>query len=323
MTSGRVELAVLGAGVMGSNHVRVARGLRDAVVRIVSDPDEDRGRALAASAGAEYIRDPARAVESADAVIVAAPTSAHESLALAAIGAGRPVLVEKPLAPSPEVAERIVDAARGRQVPLMVGHVERFNPVVLELDHHRDGLRHVDATRLSPFNPRVADDVVSDLMIHDLDILLALRDEKIAVVEAVGGSHRTDRLDVVAAIVGFESGTTASLTASRIAQDKIRALRLTLDDRVVECDLVRQVLTVHRMSQSEFLSEAGIRYRQSGVVEIPFLEHRGEPLYLELEHFVGCVIDNLTPRTSGESALRTLRLVERVSQAALKRTSKN
>jgi predicted dehydrogenase len=307
-----VDLAIVGAGIMGANHARVVRSIADARVALVVDPDADRARTLAASVGAEWESSVPDNL-AVDAAIVAAPADVHREVALPILAAGVPVLVEKPIAETLDDARALVDAAAASDVILMVGHVEQFNTAVMELDRLLHDVVHVQADRVGPYAGRINESVVLDLMIHDLDIVRRIASSPVEHVSAIGRATRSASADYACALVSFRSGMTATITASRIGQHKIRRLEIVEADDFVSVDLLRQDLTVHRVSHAEFLSAEGAAYRQSGVVEIPFLEHRGEPLALEVQHFVDCVKTSARPRVSGEDALETLALALRVS----------
>ncbi|MCU1451046.1 MAG: oxidoreductase domain protein [Acidimicrobiales bacterium] len=307
-----VDLAIIGAGIMGANHARVARSIADVRVKLVVDPDMERARTLAASVGADW----AQAVPddlAVDAAIVAAPADVHSEVALPILAAGVPVLVEKPIAETLDDARALVDAAAANDVILMVGHVEQFNTAVMELDRLLHDVVHMQADRVGPYAGRVKESVVLDLMIHDLDIVRRIASSPVEDVCAIARSTRSATPDYACALVSFQSGVTATVTASRIGQSKIRRLEIVESDDFVSVDLLRQDVTVHRVSHAEFLSAEGAAYRQSGVIEIPFLERRGEPLALEVQHFVDCVRTSGRPRVSGEDALETLALALRVS----------
>ncbi len=310
-----LDLAIVGAGIMGANHGRIARGLPGVRVAVVVDPDPERGRALAARLDARWCADLGDA-PSFDAAVVAAPTSAHRELGEQLLSDGIPTLIEKPLALNVDDARALVEAARRTDTFLTVGHVEQFNTAVQELDRLLTDVIHIHADRLSPYSPRVQEGVVLDLMIHDLDIVRRISGAPVASVQAMARPTRSDQEDVATAILAFENGVTATLTASRIAQQKIRRLEITERDAFVVADLLRQDVTVHRVSHDEYVSSDGARYRQSGVIEIPFLERRGEPLALELEHFLDCVRKTCEPRVSGEDGLATLELALEVIEAA-------
>jgi predicted dehydrogenase len=311
-----LRLAIVGAGIMGTNHARLAQAVRDASVTHVVDPDIGRANQLAAAVGAEAASDIDGIAEHVDAAIVAVPSDLHHDIGLELMKAGIHVLVEKPLATTIADAEALAEAAEVNGVTLMVGHVERFNPAVLELDRLLSDVVHVSASRISPFSPRIPEDVITDLMIHDLDVVRSIAGCGVVDVECMAMRVHSDTEDLATALLRFENGMTANLTASRVGQQKIRELRITQPDRYVTVDLVRQDVTINRVEHSEFLSSDGARYRQSGVVEIPFLEHQGEPLLLELQEFVRAASTGTTPRVTAAEGVEALRLVARVQAAA-------
>jgi predicted dehydrogenase len=310
-----IRVAVIGAGIMGAHHARVLHQLPSADLALVVDPDEARGKALAQAAGAQYSPDPGDAAELAEAVVVATPNATHAEIAVPLLEAGVDVLVEKPIAPTVADADRLIQAADYNGRILAVGHIERFNPAVLELDRHVEDLLHLELTRIGPFSPRITSDVVLDLMIHVLELALSLAGSEVERVEAVGRRARTDSLDVVTALLQFSNGVTASVTASRVGQTKIRQIELTQRANYVAVDLVRQDVTIHRVNHNEFLSEGGARYKQTGMIEIPFLEH-GEPLALELTDFLKRVKDRQAPRVPGVQGRRALELALAVQASA-------
>jgi predicted dehydrogenase len=311
-----LDLAIIGAGIMGANHARLAQALRDASVTYVIDPDLERATQLAVSVGAKAAGDLGAVVDRVDAAVVAVPSSLHHPVGLELVKAGVHVLVEKPIAPTVIEAEELAEAAEVAGATLMVGHVERFNPAVLELDNLLDDVVHVSASRISPYSARIRESVIADLMIHDLDVVRSIARCDVVDVECMGMEVRSDTIDLASALLRFENGMTASLTASRVGQQKIRELRMTQPDRFVTVDLIRQDVTINRVQHSEFLSSEGARYRQSGVVEIPFLEHQGEPLLLELQEFVRAVTTGTPPRVTATDGVEAVRLVERIEAAA-------
>jgi predicted dehydrogenase len=309
-----VRLAVIGAGIMGANHARVARQLRHARLVAVVDTDVERAAAAAAPTGAWPVASVDEVLGDIDAAVVAVPTPAHLETAVRLAETGIHLLVEKPLARTSAEAAEIVTAAERAGVVLAVGHVERFNAAVAELPTLLDRPVHVAFSRISPYSPRVRDGVVFDLMIHDLDILRWLAGPTTSIDE-VSGVRRAIRgatEDLAAVSVRTADGLTATFTTSRLGQQKVRSVEITQEDSVVVADLVRQDITVHRMTRHEYLSDEGARYRQSSVIEIPFLETRGEPLALELQHFVDCIGSGEAPRVSGDDGVRAVELAERV-----------
>jgi predicted dehydrogenase len=287
-------------------------------IELVAVYDEDRGRAeaLAGRFDAVTVDSLDAIARLADAAVIATPTELHAPIAHQLIAAGVDVLVEKPIAPDVDTAQRLVDAADAAGRVLQIGHVERFNPAILELDTLLEGVVHIEARRYSSYSPRIRDDVVTDLMIHDLDLVAMIAGSPPVDVEAMVQSTRSASADIASALVLFDSGVTATLSASRVGQHKIRHIDITQKDSYVVIDLLRQDVTVQRVDQAEYLSDGGRRFRQVGVVEVPFLEHRGEPLALELAHFADCVRTRKQPRVSGADGVRALDLARRVIAAA-------
>jgi predicted dehydrogenase len=316
MTTTPLRLAVIGAGIMGANHARVALSLPSWQVTAVVDPDQERARRVAATVGANALAHPDELGDDIDAAIVAVPTPFHRSVAVPLLRRGVAVLVEKPMAATVAEAEAIAEAAEVGDAVLMVGHVERFNPAVLDLPGLLGEIVHVTASRISPYSARVAHDVVLDLMIHDLDVVASLVAAPVTDVQAIARTLRSASEDLVTALLGFADGTAATLTASRIGQQKVRDLVVTQPDSVVSVDLLRQAVTINRVDHVEFVDEHGPRYRQTGVVEIPFLEHRGEPLALELREFAAAVAGRRPPSVGATDGVRAVGLVERVLRAA-------
>lgn len=310
-----LRMAIVGAGIMGSNHARLAGVLRDVEVTHIVDPAAEPAEVLARAVGARAVTDVEQVAGEVDLAVVAVPTPYHLEAALPLIERGVHLLVEKPLAPDVDEGKRLVTAAERAGIVLATGHVERFNPAVLGLDEVVTSPIHVTATRISAYSPRVRDGVVMDLMIHDLDIVRSIVRSEVTDVQAVLNSPHGGTEDLAAVVLRFANGATANLLASRVGQQKIRELHITQSDNFVSVDLLRQSVTINRVAHSEYLSSQGARYRQSGVVEIPFLEHRGEPLALELEAFVHCVRTGERPRVSGEDGLEAVRLAQRVLAA--------
>jgi predicted dehydrogenase len=313
-----LRLAVVGAGIMGANHARVARHLPGIELVAVVDPDLERARAACGVTAAVPVATVAELGDiQVDAAVVAVPTAWHVPAATELAARGVHLLVEKPLAPSVADAESIIAAAEAAGVVLAVGHIERFNAAVAELPQLLDEPIHIEASRIGAYSARVADGVIFDLMIHDLDIVLSFFDDDVEAIDISGVSRavRSSTEDVATATIRFSNGVTAAFNTSRLGQQKVRTVEITQLESTVIADLVRRDVTIHRMSRQEYLSDEGTRYRQSSVVEIPFLETAGEPLQLELAHFADCIRTGRPPRVGGRAGLRALALAAAVSSA--------
>ncbi len=311
-----LKLGVVGTGIMGSNHARIASQHRGLDLVAVVDPDRERAEQLAGTYGAKPYADVSECIDQLDVAVVATPTEHHRDVGVALLDAGVHTLVEKPIAATVAEATELIEAAERSGATLTVGHVERFNPAVLELDNLVTEPLHLTATRISPYASRVTVGVVLDLMVHDLDIVSNLAGAPVSRVQASTSTVRSDSEDLATALLEFSNGVTATLTASRIGQQKIRQLTITQPDDFVEVDLLRQAVTINRVAHAEYLSSEGARYRQTGVVEIPFLEHRGEPLALELDELVRAIDEGRPPRVTGEDGRAALQLALDVVSAA-------
>lgn len=311
-----IRLAVVGAGVMGANHVRVASRTSGVELVAIVELDAEKRVALAQSVGIESAATISELLSrlDLDAAVIATPTAFHYEVACECIAAGLHVLVEKPITTTPDEGEDLIRRAVAAGVVLSVGHIERFNPAIRELRRCIEKPVHLELVRIGPFTPRVSDNVVIDLMIHDLDLARALAGSEVSALSAIQQSTRTSGPDMVIALLTFENGVTASITASRIGQQKLRRVIVTQDDAVLAGDLIRQDVMIHRMQHVEFVSDTGARYRQSGIVEIPFIENRGEPLMEELRAFVE-TIHGGEPVVTAADGVAALRLAAQVLAA--------
>ena len=281
----RLRIGLVGAGMMGGNHARVIAECAATELAVVVDSDAGRAEAIAGRHGARAATG-LEALQGCDAVVVASSTSSHYAIATQLLEGGTPLLVEKPAALSRDEVHEMVQRAEQRGVPLMCGFVERFNAVVGHVMSTLEGRPvHLLATRHSPATPQATSSVVWDMLIHDVDAALRIAGE---LPDSVSGQAATIRGDVEIAdcSLHFPSGMIATLSASRAGQRKLRNWQLATEDVLYDCDLLRSDVTVYRHVGAE-LSFGDRRYREQTVVEIPFVRHLGEPLALQLLHFVG------------------------------------
>lgn len=311
---GKLRVAVVGAGVMGANHVRVVSQYNDADLVAVVDTDNEK--AEAAARGVRTFESIEDCLPNLDAVVIATPTNHHFDLAMRVIASGKHVLVEKPISSTIEEGAEMVAAATNANVVLAVGHVERCNPAVRALANWTARPIHIQVERTNPFTPRIQDGVIRDLMIHDLDVVSVLADDcELVSVSGVAQQVRNNIEELAVATLGFSNGVTASLTASRLGQHKVREIQVCERDRLLRANLLRQDLEIDRLTQSEYLADDGVRYRQSSVSEVPFIENRREPLVTQFELFVSAIRSHGKPAATGADGLRALKLVLQVEQA--------
>jgi predicted dehydrogenase len=311
-----VSVVVVGGGFMGTNHARVLSALPGAQLVAIVDRDQARGRLVAAEFGCDYAASMDDVGVHVDAAIIATPTETHRAVAVQALARGWNVLVEKPFAPTIRGAEEIVSAAEDANRILAVGHIERFNPVCLDLPRFVTEPLFIQTRRLSPYSERVKEGVVRDMMIHDVDLVLWLAHSEPVRVTADVSSWRSATEDLAIATIVFASGLVAHLTATRVGQDKVRQMDILQRESLVNADLLRQDITIRRQATAEYPESGARRLKEASVMEIPYLEHRGEPLWLELQDFVDAVASGRRPLVDGRAGVAALTLCERILDAA-------
>ena len=244
MSDTKLRIGIVGAGHFGRYHaLKVAASGRAELVGI-HDPDEERARAVGWEAGAESM-DFDTLLAAAYAIIIAAPAEAHHALASAALRAGKHVLVEKPIASTLVQADELAALATERGLVLQVGHLERFSAAYGALAGRMSRPLYIEATRIAPYKPRGTDvSVILDLMIHDLDLILALVDSPIDSVDAVGAAVASAHEDIANARIRFTSGAVATITASRISARTERRMRLFAKDGYMAVDFANRSVTI-------------------------------------------------------------------------------
>ena len=295
-----IRAAVIGAGAFGQNHVRVLSQMPGVELCAIVDSELSRAQRLANEYGSTAFPEFTSIIGKVDAAIVATPTSTHYELATALLQSGIDVLVEKPIAETSSLGERLAQLARDRGRILQVGHLERFNPAVMAVEKALTIPLFFEVHRLSVFTPRSLDiDVVLDLMIHDLEIVLGFTGEFPNEVRGAGISVLSPKVDIANVRLAFPSGCIANLTASRVSIEQVRKLRLFQPGEYISLDYKRQDAT-----------RLGIQNESIGFNPLP-VEH-GEPLQLELDAFVAAVRDRSIPKVDGFSAARALLVAESI-----------
>jgi predicted dehydrogenase len=303
-----VRIAVIGVGHLGRHHVRLLATTPGATQVAAVDLDLARARAAAGPAGCEALDDARGLVGRVDAVVVAVPTVDHLAVARPFLERGVHVLVEKPIARSLDEADELVSLAQRSGALLAVGHTERFNPAVRVAGTALTSPRFIEVHRLSGFPERSLDiDVVFDVMIHDLDIILAVDRTEVVSVEAVGIPVLTPHVDIANARVRFASGCVANVTASRISRDKVRKVRFFQPDMYVSIDYAAQEVEAWRLRHRD-----GERPSIEGG---PLPVTKEEPLAVELSDFVNAIRERRPPTVTGEAGRRALALATRVADA--------
>jgi predicted dehydrogenase len=289
-----VKVGVIGVGAIGRNHARIYSELDSADLVGIYDANEDHAKAIAEEFETQAYGSIDDLLDTIDAASVSTPTITHREIATMLLESGKHVLVEKPISDSVDDAKAMIDLAQEKGLILQVGHIERFNPVMSQLEERLNSPKFIECHRLSPFPKRSLDiGVVLDLMIHDLEIVLHLVNSPIASVDAVGIPVLTRREDIANARIRFENGCVANITASRISPERMRKIRVFQGDAYLSLD---------------YQDQSGWIYRKDGmeIAREEVLVEKDEPLKCELADFVACAARGDQPRVSGQQGAAAL-----------------
>jgi len=300
----QVRVGIIGVGYLGTQHARILSYLEEADLKGVADVDFKKAVEIGNRHGVAYYQNYEEMMDEVDAAIVATPTSEHFSISLKLLRNGKSVLVEKPITETVEQAEQLVEEARASGQVFQVGHLERFNPAVEAVETLIREPRFVEVQRLGSFSARSLDiDVVLDLMIHDLDIIMALIKDEVSVIRASGIHVLSEKVDIANARLEFKGGCVATLTASRVHQGKVRKLRIFEPTVYYSIDYIDQEVVVFPLDR-----------RQTNIKTLKI--QKEEPLKKELRNFLDCIRLGKTSKVTGEEGLRALRLAHGVLKEA-------
>lgn len=323
-----LRMAVIGVGALGRHHARIVSQIPGVELVAVADPNETQGRQVASAAGTRWVADHRTLIDEVDAVTIAVPTGFHCRVATDFLENGIHSLVEKPLAADLTEAVQLIQLADRTGATLQVGHVERFNPAFQAVAKLCDQPRYLRAERLSPFSFRSTDiGVVHDMMIHDLDLVLALVGSPVTRVEAFGMTLMGQHEDAVQARLTFENGCVADLSASRVHPTTRRVTTIWTATRCLNVDFGTREVTWyspsarlrHGMSPVERARQPGANIEKlKQEVFGSFIEvHKEVPpaqdaLTTEITEFVDCVRTGSNPTVTGAAAVEALRIAERI-----------
>jgi predicted dehydrogenase len=304
----RLRAAVVGVGYLGRFHALKYAAHRDVDLVAVVDVDTDRGSAVATEVGAEALPHHRALIGRVDCVSVAVNTQHHYAVARDLLEAGIDVLVEKPLTTTVGDGQELLElAVRGQRV-LQVGHLERFNPAIRAIDGLITQPRFIECQRLAPFTERGTDvDVVLDVMIHDIDLLLAMVPSPLRAVEAVGVPVLTPSIDIANARLRFANGCIANVTASRVSLKRERKFRVFQGDAYFSIDFDQRQVRVCRR-------EAGVDGRPPSLSFEQLVVTDGDALANEIDAFVRAVRARETPPVTGWDGLRALEVAHVVRE---------
>lgn len=326
----RLKVAVIGVGHLGRHHARILSQMPDVSLVGVVDANSEQALKIAEQLGTTAYDHHESVIDRVDAVSIVTPTVYHFSVAAAFLRAGIPVMVEKPICRTVAEADDLIRLANEAGVPFQVGHIERFNPAFEELAARPIVPKFIEAERHGPYTGRSTDiGCVLDLMIHDLDLLLALVGGPVNQVSALGASVFGGHEDMVNARLEFANGCVAHVTASRITPRPKRRLRIWASEGYAGIDFVtrklqlvqaspeakwlnKRVVNMDGPAKAQIQSDLFGRYLQTLVVEG---ERSADQLTNELRGFLDCVRTGKSPRVTGEAGRDALALAERVLAA--------
>ena len=313
-----IKVAVIGAGVMGKNHLKTYKSMPNVELIGVYDIFPEAAENAAKMFGIKAFSSMEEVAKSVNAVSVVTTSTTHADVGELFLNHGIHCLIEKPLATTEEECMRLINAAKKNNVTLLVGHIERFNPAVEQMSKilsDTSKIRSLTAQRMSAASGRITDvDVAMDLMIHDVEVIQSLVKSPVVNVQAcsVKTADKPEGKDYISALLEFENGTTANLTASRITQARVRTLTVTTDTNYIDMDFINQSINVHSQGRMPYVNQESIpdwmNYGLKGSVEQLFIP-TNQPLSAELSHVMACIRGEATPRITGESALNALRVI--------------
>ncbi|MCG2726336.1 MAG: Gfo/Idh/MocA family oxidoreductase [Elusimicrobia bacterium] len=298
----KIRFGVVGAGKIGNYHARTLAAMPEVELVGISDINVLRAQVLAWRYDSMAYKNYADILPQTDAIVISTPTEYHAEIALAAMKKGIHCLVEKPITNSVEDAKKLLEAAEKAKVMLQVGHVERFNPAVVEALKHIKNPKFVTIERLGPYDPRVSGiGVTLDLMIHDLDIVLTMINSPLETFDAVGASLLSEHDDISNVRLKFKSGCTVDITASRVTMEIARRMRVYQEENYISVDYASSLIKIYEKKNSPIKSLKDI------AVSFPKIVKK-QPIQEELYHFIDCIENSKSPVPSGEKGLMALKL---------------
>ena len=314
--SDKTRVGVVGVGYLGQIHAKIYHDMANVELVMLADTDAERVGALADQYGCKATTQYLDLIEAVDAVSIVVPTSAHFDVAQPFLEAGIATLIEKPIAATVDEASKMVELAAQNEAPFLVGHLERYNPALRAVANKVADPRYIEVHRLGTFVNRATDvDVITDLMIHDLDLVLSLVDEEPVDVQALGSSVITSHIDLANVRLTFPGGAVANITASRVANKRFRRFRVFGPEGYYGINLMDQELDI--VTRGDI--PEGEDYPEL-IVDHQVFESE-QPLQVELSHFIDVAQGRSMPMVTGLQGLRALRLAEEI-QSIMKETGR-
>ena len=310
-----LRIGVVGTGSLGYHHARILRDLPGVVLKGFYEANAERAGTVSRELGIRAYSSLDAMLADVDAVSIVVPTSKHHEVAMAALAAGKHLLIEKPITVTLAEADELLALAERNKAMVQIGHIERFNRAIRAALPFVDTPLFIDSDRLAPFNPRGADvAVVLDLMIHDIDLVLTLTGAKVRDVSAAGLPVLTPSIDIADARITFETGAVATITASRVSKDRMRKLRIFQRNGYLSLDLASGTGEMYRMRKDVDLVTLAKQAQplEAFVERVAIDAPEGEPLRLELESFVAALRGEAPVAVTGRAGRDALAVALRI-----------
>jgi len=308
-----LKTAVIGVGYLGKFHAQKYAALPQSKLIAVCDSNLEVAQTIASEQNVDVCDNYMDLIGKVDAVSIVVPTQKHYEVAKPFLENGIHVLLEKPITSTVAQAQELVDIAKANDALFQIGHLERFNPAIMAVNHVLDKPMFIESHRVAPFNPRGADvNVILDLMIHDIDIILNFVGSPVKHIDASGVPVLSDDVDIANVRIQFENGCVANVTASRVSLKSERKMRIFQHDAYVTIDFQNKQLGIHRKGNGEMFP---------GVADIESKEQtfeQGDALLSEIDAFLTSINTRQPPVVSGEDGLRALQTAIEISQLLAK-----
>jgi len=326
MSSKKINIGVIGSGHLGQYHVKHYKNMNNINFLGLHDSNPERGNEIAKKYETKYFENVYNLMETCDGVSIVTPTESHYNVAKIALTEfGCNVFIEKPITETILQADDLINHAKKNNLIIQVGHIERLNPALKALEKYDINPKFIDIQRLAPYTIRGTDvPVVLDLMIHDIDILLSLVKSKVKSIHASGVSILTNSVDIAHARIRFENGTVSSVTSSRVAQDKVRKIKIFQDNLYSTIDLLLEQTEVYNITKDSELIEKALQAEPFPisndekyiVYEKPKIKNH-DSLREELNNFVNSILEIEIPIVNGIEARNALEVVIKINNMIL------
>lgn len=324
-----LNIGIIGVGKFGQNHARILRSLSEINFVGIYDKNFQRAKEIANLYKVPFYQNIDELIEKSDAVVIVVITTEHFKVAKSVLKAGKHIFIEKPITETYDQALQLIQIAERNNLKIQVGHIERFNPIIMETYSEIKNPIFIEAHRIAPFSVRGIDiPVVQELMIHDIDLILSFIDSKVSEIRAIGSKVLTDKIDIANARLEFENGAVANITASRISMQRSRKIRFFQKDSYISIDFQKKIAQVIRKSvdftkKLPLVLSKPTNIEAKNLVDINLKQAsniKKDALTMELESFVNSIQKNIKPVVDGYAGARALKIATEIVEKIEKET---